>query len=130
MKKSFPRARRVAEQIQRTLSELLRREVRDPRLGSITLTDVRVATDLSQARVFYSVLGGARDPRLTQEILDAAAVALRGPLGRSLRLRHAPELVFEVDTLIEQGARMDALIREAVKRDQARHIDEPNDGQT
>jgi ribosome-binding factor A len=124
MNKSYPRSRRVGDQIQRTLSELLRREVRDPRLGPVTITDVRVSQDLSHAKVFYSVLGGARDPALTQEILVHAAGMLRGPLGRSLGLRHAPELHFEADTLIEEGARMSALIRDAVQKDEARHVDE------
>ncbi|HTE42443.1 MAG TPA: 30S ribosome-binding factor RbfA [Steroidobacteraceae bacterium] len=121
MNKSYPRSRRVGDQIQRTLSELIRREVRDPRLGSITLTDVRVSPDLSHAKVFYSVLGGTKDPVLTQEILDSAAAMLRGRLGRALSLRHAPLVHFEADTLIEDGARMSALIRDAVKKDQALH---------
>jgi ribosome-binding factor A len=125
--KSYPRSRRVGDQIQRTLSELLRREVRDPRLGPITITDVRVSQDLSHAKVFYSVLGGAKDPKLTQEILDDAATMLRGRLGRSLGLRHAPEIHFEADSLIEEGARMSALIRDAVKQDEARHVDDAVD---
>lgn len=127
MNKSYPRSRRVGDQIQRTLSELLRREVRDPRLGPITITDVRVSQDLSHAKVFYSVLGGAKDPKLTQEILDDAATMLRGRLGRSLGLRHAPEIHFEADSLIEEGARMSALIRDAVKQDEARHVDDAVD---
>ena len=127
MNKSYPRSRRVGDQIQRSLSELIRREVRDPRLGPITLTDVRVSQDLSHAKVFYSVLGGAKDPALTQEILDEAAVLLRGPLGRTLGLRHAPQLKFVPDNLIEEGARMSSLIRDAVKSDEARHVD---DGKT
>ena len=124
MNKSYPRSRRVGDQIQRTLSELLRRDVRDPRLGPVTITEVRVSQDLSHAKVFYSVLGGARDPALTQEILDNAAGHLRGPLGRALSLRHAPELHFEADTLIDEGARMSELIRDAVKQDEARHVDD------
>jgi ribosome-binding factor A len=127
MNKSYPRSRRVGDQIQRTLSELLRREVRDPRLGSVTLTDVRVSQDLSYAKVFYSVLGGAKDAALTQEILDDAATLLRGRLGRALGLRHAPEIRFEPDKLIEEGARMSALIREAVTSDKARHVDDKSD---
>jgi ribosome-binding factor A len=122
--KSYPRSRRVGDQIQR---KLLRREVRDPRLGPITITDVRVSQDLSHAKVFYSVLGGAKDPKLTQEILDDAATMLRGRLGRSLGLRHAPEIHFEADSLIEEGARMSALIRDAVKQDEARHVDDAVD---
>jgi len=128
MAKSYPRSRRVGEQIQRTLSEMLRRDVRDPRLGSITLTEVRVADDLAHAKVFYTVLGSglglAPDPKLTQEILDEAAGMLRGRLGRALRLRHAPEIQFALDTLIDDGSRLSELINKAVKRDQALHADD------
>jgi ribosome-binding factor A len=129
MAKSYPRSKRVGEQIQRTMSELLRRDVRDPRLGSITITEVRVADDLSHAKIFYTVLGSglgkAPDADLTQEILDSAATMLRGPLGRALKLRHAPQLQFVLDTLIDEGARLSALINQAVKKDKDRHGDEP-----
>ena len=125
MAKSFPRNRRVGEQIQRSLSELIRREVKDPRLGPVTLTHVEVATDLAYAKVFYSVLGGARDPALAQEILNSAAGFLRGPLGRSLGLRHSPELRFVADDLIEKGAKLHALITQAVRSDDERHVDDP-----
>jgi ribosome-binding factor A len=124
MNKSYPRSRRVGDQIQRTLSELLRREVRDPRLGSITLTEVRVSQDLSHAKVFYSVLGLRNNAELTQEILDGAAAMLRGRIGRALGLRHAPALHFEADTLIDSGAHMSNLIRDAVKQDELRQVGE------
>ncbi|HEY0685206.1 MAG TPA: 30S ribosome-binding factor RbfA [Steroidobacter sp.] len=120
--KSFPRAKRVGQQIQRALSELIRRELRDPRLGMITLTDVRMSPDLSYAKVYYSVLGA--DPNLAQQILTQAADILRGPLGRALGIRHSPELRFVPDELIESGARLSALINQAVKDDEARHVDE------
>jgi ribosome-binding factor A len=120
--KAYPRSRRVAQQIQQALSELIRRELRDPRLGLITLTEVRMSNDLSYAKVYYSVLGS--DPQQAQEILDAAAGMLRGPLGRSLGIRHSPELRFVQDELIESGARLSALINKAVKDDVARHVDD------
>jgi ribosome-binding factor A len=123
--KSYPRARRVAQQIQQALSELIRREVRDPRLGMVTLTEVRMSSDLSYATVYYSVLGA--DPALAQEILDSAAGMLRGPLGRSLGIRHSPQLRFVKDDLIESGARLSALIQDAVRDDVARHVDDPSD---
>lgn len=122
--KSYPRAKRVGQQIQRALSELIRRELRDPRLGMITLTDVRMSSDLSYAKIYYSVLGA--DPHLAQQILTQAADILRGPLGRALGIRHSPELRFIPDELIESGARLSALINQAVKDDEARHVeDEP-----
>jgi len=121
--KAFPRHRRVAQQIQRTLSELIRREIRDPRLGMVTLTEVRVSRDMSYATVYYSVLGA--DQSKAQEVLDAAADILRGPLGRALGLRHSPHLKFVLDELIETGARLSGLINKAVKEDVARHAGEP-----
>lgn len=125
--KSYPRAKRVGQQIQRALSELIRRELRDPRLGMITLTDVRMSSDLSYAKVYYSVLGA--DPHLAQQILTQAADILRGPLGRALGIRHSPELRFVQDELIESGARLSALINKAVKDDEARHVeDDPAQG--
>ncbi len=121
--KSFSRSTRVAQQLQRALSELIRRDVRDPRLGMVTLTEVRMASDLSYARIFYSTIGG--DESKAQEILDSAADMLRGPVGRSLGIRHSPELRFVRDELIQNGARMSALISNAVKQDAVRHVDDP-----
>jgi ribosome-binding factor A len=120
--KSYPRAKRVGQQIQRALSELIRRELRDPRLGMITLTEVRMSSDLSYATIYYSVLGA--DPHLAQQILTQAADMLRGPLGRALAIRHSPELRFVKDELIESGARLSGLINKAVKDDEARHVDD------
>jgi ribosome-binding factor A len=122
--KSFPRNRRVADQIQRTLGELIRRELRDPRLGPVTIIDVQVSSDLSHAKVFYSILGGDKQPELTREILDEGARQLRGPLGRALQLRHAPQITFVADELIEYGTSLSAKISEAVKSDEERHVDE------
>lgn len=125
--KAFPRTKRIAQQIQQTLSELIRREVRDPRLGMVTLTEVRVASDLGSAKVYFSVLGAP--PQQAQEILEAAAPMLRGPLGRALGIRHSPELRFVRDELIEGGARLSALIQKAVKDDAERHVDEKDGGE-
>ena len=125
--KAFPRAKRIAQQIQQTLSELIRREVRDPRLGMVTLTEVRVSKDLSYATVYFSVLGAPdskNSAQQAQEILEAAAPMLRGPLGRALGTRHSPELRFVQDELIESGARLSALINQAVKDDEKRHVDD------
>src|SRR5262245_22857206 len=118
--KAYPRARRVAQQIQQALSELIRRELRDPRLGMLTITEVRMSSDLSYATIYYSVMNA--DAAQAQEILDSAAGMLRGPLGRVLGIRHSPELRFVQDELIESGARLSALIHKAVKDDAARHV--------
>ena len=120
--KSFPRSKRVAQQIQRALSDLIRREIRDPRLGMVTLTEVRASSDLSYATVYYSVLNA--DPAEAHEVLLSAADLLRGPFGRALGLRHAPELRFVQDELIENGARLSALINKAVRDDSDRHVED------
>jgi len=131
MPREVPRARRVAEQVQRTLAELLRREVRDPRLKPVTITHVRMSPDLSHAWVYFQLLtGDAHDP-LQQEILDEAAGYLRGPLGRALRLRVAPQVHFSPDAQYEQSQRLDELITRAVREDASRHASDdetPDDG--
>jgi ribosome-binding factor A len=127
MPREVPRARRVAEQVQRTLSEMLRRDVNDPRLKPVTITHVKMSPDLSHAWVQFQLLtGDAHDP-VQQEILDEAAGYLRGPLGRALRLRIAPHIHFQPDEELERGQRLDALITQAVRQDEARHPadDEP-----
>ena len=125
MPREIPRANRVAEQVQRTLADLLRRDVRDPRLKPVTITHVRMSPDLSHAWVKFELLtGDSRDP-LQREILDEAAIYLRGPLGRALRLRIAPHIHFEPDEELERGHRLDDLITRAVRDDAARHADDP-----
>ena len=127
MPREVPRARRVAEQVQRTLSDLLRREARDPRLKPLTITHVRVSADLAHAWVHFELLtGDAHDP-LQREILAEAARYLRGPLGRALRLRVAPEIHFRPDEELERGNRLDALITRAVREDAARHAGADDD---
>ena len=125
MPREVPRARRVAEQVQRTLAELLRRDVRDPRLKPVTITHVRMSPDLSHAWVSFLLLtGDAHDP-LQQEILDEAAIYLRGRLGRELRLRIAPHIHFKPDDELEHGNRLEDLITRAVHEDASRHGDDP-----
>jgi ribosome-binding factor A len=127
MPKEIPRARRVAEQVQRVLSQLLLREVRDPRLKPMTVTHVKVSPDLTHIWVHYTLLAGNSHDALQKEILDEAAQYLRGPLGRALRLRLAPQLHFAVDEELERGNRLDDLITRAVHDDQARHVDDGDD---
>lgn len=124
MPREVPRARRIAEQVQRTLSQLLLREVRDPRLKPMTVTHVKVSPDLTHVWVNYTLLSGDSQDELQKEILDEAALYLRGPLGRALRLRLAPHLHFAPDEELERGNRLDDLIGKAVRDDRARHVDE------
>ena len=107
------------------MSQLLLREVRDPRLKPMTVTHVKVSPDLTHVWVHYTLLAGNSHDELQKEILDEAAQYLRGPLGRALRLRLAPQLHFAVDEEIERGNRRDDLITRAVQDDQVRHVDDP-----
>ena len=108
------RLRRVADQIQRELSGLLRSELKDPRVGMITLTGVEVSPDLAHAKVFFTMLGDADALARTQEGLSRAAGFLRSELGHRLKLRVTPEVRFVHDASVERGARLSKLIDDAV----------------
>ena len=104
------RPARVAELIHKELGQRLRLEVKDPRVTPISITAVDVTRDLSRATVSYLPLGGGTPSADLIDGLSAAARQLRGPIGRALRLRHAPEIVFEVDTHTEEAIRITQLL--------------------
>jgi ribosome-binding factor A len=108
------RLRRVADQIQRELSELLHAELKDPRVGMVTLTGVEMSPDLALARVFFTTLGDAESLTRTREGLTRAAGFLRAQLAKRLKLRVAPELRFHHDASVERGVRLSQLIDAAV----------------
>ena len=113
----FKRADRVSGLIQEELSRVLLREVKDPRLREVVITAVRVSADLRHARVFFtaSVRPGGVEDVLTG--LQSAAGFLRAHLGRTLRLRYAPELSFEADTSVERNLRVAALLKQVAPRE-------------
>jgi ribosome-binding factor A len=117
MPRDFPRSRRIAEQIQRELSEIIRVELKDPRIGMITLTDVEVTPDGARARVFFTVLGDSARVDEAAAGLQHAAGYLRSQLARSLNLRIVPQLEFKYDPSVERGARLSQLIDQAVAED-------------
>ena len=106
------RAFKVADQIQRDLTELIARELKDPRVGMVTLQAVEVTPDYAHAKVFFSVLVG--DPAATQEALNHAAGHLRNGLFKRLHIHTVPTLHFLFDRTTEQAADMNALIARAV----------------
>lgn len=114
------RAARIAEMIHRELAERLRLEVKDPRMEPISITHVAVTKDLSRATVEYLPLGGDEPSKDLKDALKEAAKVVRGPIGRALRLRHAPEIVFSVDTHTAEAFRVSRLIEE-VAADRAQH---------
>jgi ribosome-binding factor A len=108
----FRRADRVGDSIRRELSRLLLREVKDPRLSQVVVTAVQVSPDLRHARVFFTAGAGDSDRQAGLQGLQAAAGFLRGQLGRSLRLRNAPELAFEVDDSVDRSLHIAALLKQ------------------
>ncbi len=127
MPREYPRARRVEEQLMRLLSELIRREVKDPRVGPVTITSVEVSKDLTHANVYFTPFAGAGDAAAALEALRHASGFLRHQVRNQMRLRVAPEIVFHIDDSIERGARLSTLIEEAVESDRSRHVDSDPD---
>ena len=115
------RLARIEGEMQRVLSTLVSREVRDPRVGNVTVTSVNVAPDLSTACVFFVPFGDKHAPGEVVEGLNRAAGFLRGEVGRALALRHAPRLEFVYDQQIEHADKLTRLIDGAVKSDQGKH---------
>ena len=111
---SQARAQRLEAEIQRVLAELIARTVKDPRVGSVTITAVSVAADMGTARVFFTPFASLHPAEEVRAGLTHAAGFLRGELGRRLGLRHAPRLEFVFDESVEGAARLTHLIDQAV----------------
>ncbi|EPC00101.1 ribosome-binding factor A [Litchfieldella anticariensis FP35 = DSM 16096] len=129
--REFKRTDRVADQLQQELAVLIQREVKDPRLGMVTVSGVTVSRDLGYADVYITLLG-ENDPERIQDnlkVLRRAAGFLRTQVARRIKLRHVPELRFHYDESVVRGQRLSSLIEEAVASDRARQgDDEPENG--
>lgn len=110
------RPHRVGEQIKKEMSHILQHELKDPRVGFVTVTGVDVTGDLQQATVYISVMGDKNDLEGTLEGLEKAKGFIRTEIGRRIRLRHTPEILFKVDESTEYGNRIEKLLKE-VKSD-------------
>ena len=109
---SVERMRRVDEAVREVLSDVLSHEVKDPRVGFVTVTDVKTSPDLSHARVYVSVLGDAEAVSASLEGLRSAHGFLQGRIGGELRLKHTPTLTFFHDDTAERAARLERLMDE------------------
>jgi ribosome-binding factor A len=116
----FKRADRVADLIKQELSNILRREVGDPRIANITVTDVKLTDDLRSARIYFVELGKDRLSADVEKGLSKAKGFLKRELGKRLQLRYIPELAFFYDPSFEYGSRIEKLLKEVRK-------DETND---
>lgn len=115
------RRQRVADQIQKELAGLIQREMKDPRLGMVTVSAVDVSRDLAYADVYITILGknDTDERKQTLEILTRGGGFLRSKLARAMKLRIVPALRFRYDESIERGVRLSNLIEDARKKDQA-----------
>lgn len=120
---SSPRIRKIADRIQVIVAEMLERRVKDPRLGFVTITDVRVSGDSQQATIFYTVLGSPEDQEAqlasTAAALESAKGLLRSEVGKQLGMRHVPSLTFIADALPETARHLDEVLARAKAQDEA-----------
>lgn len=114
MPKDFLRGRRIADQIQRELSGIIRLELKDPRVDLITITDVEVTQDNAHAKIFFTALGEPAQQEAATRALEHAAGFLRSALAKRIKLRTVPQLHFHYDVSVERGMRLSRLIDEAV----------------
>ncbi len=119
MAKEYSRTQRVADYLQRELAELIQHELRDPRLGMISVTGVDVSRDMGHARVYYTSMSAnsAEEASESTEALNKAAGFLRSQLSRDATMRSVPRLTFYFDTSVGQGRHLESLISRAKQAD-------------
>jgi ribosome-binding factor A len=114
-KPTFKRADRVGDQMKQEIADILMRRIKDPRIGFVTITDVEVTDDLKNAKVFVSIYGG--DKETTLKGLKSASTFIRAELGRRMRLKFVPEILFRFDSTVEKGAHIMELLHEIEQED-------------
>lgn len=121
--REFKRTDRVADQLQQELAVLIQREIKDPRLGMVTVSGVTVSRDLGYADVYVTLLGDDDAERIKENlaVLKRAGGFLRSQIARRIKLRHVPELRFHFDESVVRGHQLSSLIDAAVETDRARH---------
>lgn len=117
MAREFSRARRVEEQIKRELASMINREVDQPGLGMVTFTAVDLTSDLSSAKVYYTLLASDLDQKQSEKALNDSSSHLRHCLSKIMTLRSVPVLKFFYDVSIERGNKMESLLDEVVRED-------------
>ena len=112
------RARRLADRIQVIVAEMLERRIKDPRLGFVTVTDVRVTGDLREATVFYTVMGDQVEQEATAQALASATGLIRSEVGKQTGIKFTPTIAFVADAVPENAAHIEDLLKQARERDQ------------
>lgn len=113
------RQRKVQELLVQEISEIVRRELQDPRVGFVTITDAEVTTDLRYAKVFFSVLGDETQRAESTKALNRAAGFIRSAFASRAQMRFVPEIRFEFDTSVERGARVSQLLAQVRQDEEA-----------
>ncbi len=126
VKKSFSRKERVSEQIRREVADLIRTELKDPRVGMISITDVEVTADYAHAKIFFSSMSGSENLAEIMTGLQKASGFLRRELGKRISIHMTPQLHFVFDQSLERGADLTKLIQEAVAISTATEADSEN----
>jgi ribosome-binding factor A len=122
------RVERIAEQVREEISLILATEIRDPRIGVITVTRAKVTGDLSLARVYWTIVGDADEKKKTKQGLEKATPYMRHLLSQRLALRRSPELVFQFDESVVAQERVEQIIQEIHAEDAARTQPDPDPG--
>ena len=116
---SNPRVRKIADRIQVIVAEMLERRIKDPRLGFVTVTDVRLSGDSQHATIYYTVLGEEAEQASSAAALESAKGVLRSEVAKQLAMRHAPTLMFVHDALPENARHLDEVLARARQSDEA-----------
>jgi ribosome-binding factor A len=114
MPKDYSRTRRVGEQIQREMAQLVQQEINDPRIGLVTISAVKLSRDMSHANIFFTVLDEEHPIKETLKILEGASGFLRHELAKRMKLRIIPQIHFKYDESISYGNELSALIQKAM----------------
>ncbi|MFH2011581.1 MAG: 30S ribosome-binding factor RbfA [Pseudomonadota bacterium] len=111
----YKRADRVSDLLKEEIAQMLLRDIKDPRIGFVTITDVEVTDDLRQARVFFSMIESNGEIERTTKGLNSASTYIKKQLGKKLRMRYIPDIVFKFDSSLKYGSHIDSIL-EGLKR--------------
>jgi ribosome-binding factor A len=118
------RSTRLGELIKEEVSDILLRSLKDPRIGFVSVTDVEVTSDLRQVKIFVSVLGDESAKKDTMKALDSATGFVRSEIGKRIRLRYTPEVMFKFDNSIERGSRISKILNDIKSEEAAKSSSE------
>jgi len=111
----YKRSEKIAEAVHELISGLLVKGLKDPRIGFVTITAVEVTDDLHLAKVYFTVIGSDEEKKAAQEGLNSSRSFIRREMGKQMKMRYTPDIVFRYDTSLEYGNRIDSLLKDIIK---------------